>query len=369
MISTPMNICPLVTTLTGVLAASDAAGSVEPAGFLGLSAGTLGRLWSPLAALDHPVSRIVAGVVVAALALTPLATIALSAMGRLDPKTRADIWVRYRTWLVLAPAIIVPILLGAATTIAMICLVSLLCYREFARATGLFRERLISALVAIGIVLLALAALDHYPRFFHAIPAMGVALVAALAVLQDRPSGYIQRVSLGALGLLLFGASLAHYAFIANDPNFRPILCMLIFGVQAGDILAYVCGKAFGSRKAFPNTSPKKTLEGHIGSAALTVPLVMWLGHMTFAGTDMGGWLPLLALGLIVALGGQVGDLILSSIKRDLGLKDLAVTLPGHGGFSDRFNSSLLVAPAAYHLINYTIGIGAGEAVRIFSGR
>ncbi|MGD9690232.1 MAG: phosphatidate cytidylyltransferase [Phycisphaerales bacterium] len=334
---------------------------------MSLSPETIERLWNPAGAFDHPVPRIVAGIAAGGLVLGLAGVLVMGRLGRLSDAARADISKRCLTWAVLAPAILGPILLGAAPTIVMLTVASLLCYREFARACGLFRERLISALVVLGIVLLGAAAIDNYYRFFQGVPGTGVAVIAALAVLQDRPAGYIQRVALGALALLLFGASLAHYSFLANDRDYRPILCTIIFGVQAGDILAYICGKAFGQRQAFPNTSPRKTLAGHVGSILLTTPLVIWLGHLTFRGEPMDDWARLLIFGLIVSVGGQLGDLILSSIKRDLGVKDLATTLPGHGGFSDRFNSSLLVAPAAFHLINFCQGIAVGEPARLFT--
>ena len=69
-----------------------------------------------------------------------------------------------------------------------------------------------------------------------------------------------------------------------------------------------------------------------------------------------------------VVIGAQFGDLVLGSIKRDLGVKDLAGTLPGHGGISDRVNSLLLVAPAAFHFVGYLVGVGLDKPARIFTG-
>jgi phosphatidate cytidylyltransferase len=73
-----------------------------------------------------------------------------------------------------------------------------------------------------------------------------------------------------------------------------------------------------------------------------------------------------MGLGIIVSIVGQFGDLMLSAIKRDLGLKDTAKLIPGHGGLLDRFDSLILVAPAVFHYVSYFVGFGVGQPQRIF---
>src|SRR5919201_5872228 len=121
---------------------------------------------------------------------------------------------------------LVPVLLGAAWVMAAVCPLSLLCYREYARATGLFREKTISLVVVLGILLVSFAALDHYPRLFFATAALTVGLLAVVTIPQDRPRGYLQRVALGTLGFLLFGYCFGYLGGIANDANFRPYLVL-----------------------------------------------------------------------------------------------------------------------------------------------
>ena len=331
------------------------------------------HLWNPTGALEHPVTRIAACAVVGALVLAPLAMLGLGR--RMDEKTRKDVWTRYWTWVVIAPVMFVPILLGAGPAIATVTIVSILCYREFARATGLFRERLSSAIVALGIILVGLAALDNWYNLFLILPAWFTVGLAAGNVLADRPSGYIQRTALASVGFLLFGSGLGHLAFMANarvpgDLNwdYRPLMCMVILTLQFNDIAAYVCGKSFGRRHLFPHTSPNKTLGGHIGALVLTTALSVWLGRMVFAGTALAGWGHLVTIGMVLSVGGQLGDLVLGSIKRDLGVKDLASTLPGHGGVSDRFNNALITAPVIFHYVNFFLHVAPAEPIRIFTG-
>jgi len=327
------------------------------------------RLFGFRDALDHPLVLGVVIAVPAALLVAAVVVFTLRRAGRLEETTYRELVHRLRSWAILAPLMIGPVLLGAAWFIGSVGLLSLLCYREFARATGLFRERAISVVVVAGIVALTFAALDHWYPFFVAIPPLTISMLAAVALLADRPSGYIQRVALGTFALLFIGVGLGHLAYLANDANFRAIVVWLIVCVELNDVFAYLCGRTFGRRKLAPHTSPNKTLGGALGALVLTTALAAALGHFVFRRTTtLDDWRHLLALGLIISIGGQFGDLMLSSIKRDLGIKDMSHLIPGHGGLLDRFDSLLLVAPFVFHYVGYYEGVGLDQARRIITG-
>src|SRR5262249_17394150 len=124
----------------------------------------------------------------------------------------------------------------------------------------------------------------------------------------------------------------------------------------------------WGGRPLAPNTSPKKTTAGAVSALVLTTLLVMGLGTFVFRDTPLGEPGRLAVLGVIISAVGQLGDLMLSSIKPDLGIKDMGVTLPGHGGLLDKFDSLILAAPAAFHFINYYVNVGAEQPRRILTG-
>lgn len=310
---------------------------------------------------SNPLSLVLVPWILAAvlggLVLAPLVALAIGRIARSPSASEGmqNFWRRYRTWLLLAPALILPILWCPLAAMVLVLAASLVCYREFARATGLFRFRLQSALVTLGIFLAFFAAADHWPGLFFALPPLMLTLLAGVGVLPDEPKGYLQRVALAAVAFLLFGSGLGHLALFANDPRSRELLCTILFCTQLSDIAAYVCGKALGRRKLFPNTSPHKTAAGHLGALLVVTPLAAVLFHLVFRDTPLASPRHALTLALILALGAQLGDLVLSSFKRDLNLKDMAATLPGHGGFLDRFNSVLLVAPALYHYANWIL--------------
>lgn len=326
---------------------------------------TLERLFGFRGALDDPVTRGIMIAVAILLAAAPLVMWALFSLGRFKPETRHEVWVRYRSWLWLAPLIAAPILLGAFWTILAVGVLSLLCYREYARATGLFREKLISAIVVVGILAVTCAVVDHWYGFFAALVPLTVITIAAAGILPDQPQGYLQRVALGTLGFLLFGACFGHIGYMANDANYRPMVAAVLLCVQMNDVFAFMTGRALGRRKLLPLTSPKKTIAGSVGALVLTTALFAVVGHFLFRNTHMDHPVHLVTLGLLISVAGQLGDLMLSSIKRDLGIKDIGITIPGHGGLLDRFDSLILVGPAFYHYVGYQRGFGLDQPARI----
>jgi hypothetical protein len=92
------------------------------------------------------------------------------------------------------------------------------------------------------------------------------------------------------------------------------------------------------------------------------------LAHFIFKGTALDHPAHLLTLGALLSLTGRWGDVVMSSIKRDLGIKDMAATIPGHGGLLDRFDSLIFVGPALFHYISYFLSVRLEQPVRVITG-
>jgi phosphatidate cytidylyltransferase len=327
------------------------------------------RLFGFRQAFAQPAVTWIVGLIAALLVISIAIILALRRMNRVGDKTYRELILRWRSWIVLTVILLVPVLLGAAWVMLFVCILSLLCYGEFARSTGLFREKTISFAVVIGILVVTYAVVDNFVRLFFACAPLTVGLITIITIPQDRPRGYIQRTAMGSLGFLLFGYSFAYLGYFANSPDYRPILILLVLGVELNDVFAYCCGKLIGGPKALPNTSPGKTWAGCIGAFVLTTAFVAALGHFIFLGSGADRLRVLLILGGGLSILGQFGDLLLSSIKRDVGLKDTGSVIPGHGGLLDRFDSLVLVPPAAFHFLSLYLGpFGLDQPQCIISG-
>ena len=120
------------------------------------------------------------------------------------------------------------------------------------------------------------------------------------------------------------------------------------------DTGAYFAGTFFGKHKLIPRVSPKKTVEGAIGGiVACMLSCMLYLLISSRLGGDMSGiTYPFAAvMGAIASAMSQFGDLAASAIKRDFNVKDYGNIFPGHGGFMDRFDSVMFIAPFVYYFI------------------
>ena len=161
--------------------------------------------------------------------------------------------------------------------------------------------------------------------------------------------------SFAGAGVLFAGALYSSYAFRTIldlrrlQYGFTWVL-LVFFAIWATDTGAFFVGRAFGGRKLLPEVSPKKTISGAIGGFLLAVLVATLFGSFSVA-QGVRLWWQFAIVGAVISIFGQIGDLVESALKRNYQVKDSGWILPGHGGVLDRFDSLLLAAPIAYHLI------------------
>lgn len=273
----------------------------------------------------------------------------------------AKIWATYRSWWLMIPLVTATVFLGRTAIIAGLALLAALGVREYASATGLFRDRCMTATVYGGVAAVALLSWMPDPRLsthgwygmFMALPVYVTGAILLVPILRNRHQGQLQRMALALLAFIYFGWMFGHLGFLANVEGGAGYLLYLCFAVVAGDVAAYTFGRLFGRHALRDRISPNKTWEGAVGSAALSM-LLPWLLRFSFPGFSP---MQLVLTGLIVGVGGQLGDLAVSTIKRDLGIKDMGSSIPGHGGVLDRVDSLIFVAPLFFHMVRWTEGL------------
>lgn len=157
-------------------------------------------------------------------------------------------------------------------------------------------------------------------------------------------------------GLMTMVFSLSHLAYLLVLPvsegfsaGGAGLVLYLVFLTQFNDVSQFVWGKMLGKHKIIPRVSPNKTWEGFIGGVCTTTLLAMLLSTVL---TPLTLSMSAIA-GLIISTAGFIGDVTVSALKRDIGVKDSGSLLPGHGGILDRIDSLTYSAPLFFHFIYY----------------
>lgn len=177
-------------------------------------------------------------------------------------------------------------------------------------------------------------------------------IAIGLAITLIRSDNNIVDGPITSLGVLYIGFFASHLVLIDRLPSTNGFdnghLVWLVFLASFGsDIFAYFVGCAIGKHKLCPNISPKKTVEGAIGGIIGSMLLCSAFGYFVCPQY----LIHTIIIGFVGSFFAMAGDLIASIFKRKMGIKDYGAIIPGHGGFLDRFDSVIFVAPFVYYYI------------------
>jgi len=194
-----------------------------------------------------------------------------------------------------------------------------------------------------------------YGMFIIFIPVYMFLLFPMRMVLKGETEGFIKAAGILHWAVMLTVFSVSHVAYLLVLPEKNNLaggvglVLFLLFMTQFNDVSQYVWGKLFGKHKIIPKVSPNKTWEGFIGGL-ITITLVAgFVAPYLTPFTELQGFIA----GMLISVSGFFGDVVISSVKRDLHIKDSGNLLPGHGGILDRMDSLIYTAPLFFHYLYY----------------
>lgn len=280
-----------------------------------------------------------------------------------------------RTWWILSGVVTGALLLGSPGVAVLLAAASCVAWWEF--SSMLRTPRRNRPAVVAGYVLIVL----HYllvltqpaSLFVILLPLASILVVAVLLLLAGEPRDYVRSAGGLLWGMMFLGYGLSHalFPFVLPQASTGPIAAagwflFLVILTEANDIFQALIGRLFGAHKRHriaPTVSPNKTWEGFLGGLSVTVVLALLLAPWL---TDLGrvpGPLPLpdtlrpwigpMVAATLIAVAGFFGDINMSAIKRDCGVKDSSKLMPGMGGLIDRVDSLTITAPVFVYFLKW----------------
>jgi phosphatidate cytidylyltransferase len=249
------------------------------------------------------------------------------------------------------PLIIIVCLLGKIYFLILPLGIGLISFYELAKMT---RNKHIYVNLTVGWLIIFIIIINEYNPF---IPVKELILLLIIVLLlfelfrnKESAISNLGTTLLGIFYIGFFSAALVDLREFYNDSAFTYyqggyLVISILVAIWVCDSAAYFLGTALGKHKLMPRISPNKTWEGAIAGFIFSVVTFIAAKDLFLEFLE---WRDIIAIGIIIGILGQCGDLIESMIKRDSRVKDSSSIIPGHGGILDRFDSLLFTAPAVY---------------------
>jgi phosphatidate cytidylyltransferase len=214
------------------------------------------------------------------------------------------------------------------------------------------RRVMIWCYIAIPIQFM-LAYYGYFNLFVIFIPVVMFIFISFMLVIRGETTEIGRSMSVIPTQLMLTVFSLSHLAFLLSLPPIagfnaggRGLLLFVVFITEINDVFQFTWGKLLGRHAIIPKISPNKTWEGFIGGVLTTTVLGYFLRFLTpFSEVES------LVVSFVIACAGFVGDVVVSAVKRDIGLKDTGTLIPGHGGILDRIDSLAITSVVFFHIV------------------
>ena len=264
---------------------------------------------------------------------------------------------RINAWWVMILIIFAAAVLGFYGVIGLFFVISFMALREFLSLLYIRRGDHLALAACFYVILpiqYILVAIDWFSMFTIFIPVYGFLFLPILSALLGDTAHFLDRSTKVQWALMISVFCISHIPAILTldiegfEDKKLLLMIFLILVVQSSDVLQYVWGKLFGKHKIAPKLSPSKTVEGFVGgvvSASVLGGLLYWLTPFNPVQAVL--------MSLLICLMGFLGGLVMSAMKRSMGVKDWGNMISGHGGMLDRMDSLCFAAPIFFHVVRY----------------
>lgn len=289
--------------------------------------------------------------------LLVFATLLFFIWGKLKPEANLiELKLRTKSWWTMATVFILAIVINPIISYFAFGLLSFMALREISTISknvrDVDRRVMIWCYIAIPIQFM-LAYNGCFNLFVIFIPVVMFIFISFMLVIRGETTEIGRSMSVIPTQLMLTVFSLSHLAFLLSLPPIagfnaggRGLLLFVVFITEINDVFQFTWGKLLGRHAIIPKISPNKTWEGFVGGVLTTTVLGYFLRFLTpFSEVES------LVVSFVIACAGFVGDVVVSAVKRDIGLKDTGTLIPGHGGILDRIDSLAITSVVFFHIV------------------
>ena len=286
-----------------------------------------------------------AGLIIGALILLSVIFFFLRQKG--SPYSSA--WASVKSWLFVAPMLFAIFAAPRPWPLAFMTWMGILSAKSFFQMTGMYHRSWFVWVTYLGIAGLGHMIYAGDLEYYNLAPMIFLFVIALIPILRNSAAAMTQYMALSLLAFIFWGWSYMHVARLLTFPGGELMVLYLYLLAEVGENTSWAVSKIFGKYKPFSRISSRVTIEGMITSLLVTMLLAWGMRHLLPDRSERF-WI---AAGLVAAIFGRMGDLIINVIRRDLGVKNTGIFIIGRDGIMTRVDKLIVIGPMYFYLYIY----------------
>ncbi len=258
-------------------------------------------------------------------------------------------WASIKSWMFVAPLLFAAFALPKPWPLIFVTWVGVLSAKSFFQMVGMYHRSWFVWVTYVFIFSLGYVTYRDQFTFYNLMPMIFLGVICLIPLMRNSSTQMIQYIALSLIAFIFWGWSYMHMGRLLTVEGGEMMVLYLYLLTEVSENTSWACSKLFGKLRPFNKISNKVTLEGMIVAFAVTMLLAWGLRHLLPDRSERF-WI---ASGLVAAVFGRMGDLIINMIRRDLGIKNTGIFIIGRDGMLTRADKLIFVAPIYFYIYIY----------------
>ena len=258
-------------------------------------------------------------------------------------------WASLTSWLFMAPILFAVFALPSPWPLVFLTWMGILSAKSFFQMVGMFHRSWFVWMTYLAIAATGYIIHEGHMEYYNLMPMIFLAVISLIPLLRNSATHMIQYLALSLLAFIFWGWSYMHMARLLTFEQGSLMVLYLYLLTEVSENVSWASSKLFGKIKPFSKISNRVSLEGMILALIVTMLLAWGMRHLLPDRSEKF-WI---ASGLVAAIFGRMGDLIINVIRRDLGIKNTGIFIIGRDGILSRVEKLIFVGPMYYYIFIY----------------